>query len=179
MGEIKSTLDLVMEKTRNLKLSDEEKQAQKQSEVASRIKGLLQKLQDGLIPESQFQVEYKQLKTEFGQSDDSPLIDEIFSRLDPDADTGIFLNILSTCCHFETALINSMIEDYRETYQAAARMRSQQLKEYLAQKHSITGTAVVPNLDADEEWQQQLQDMRKQFEKQLSHLRVGFKGGAP
>ena len=179
MGEIKSTLDLVMEKTRNLKLSDEEKQAQKQSEVASRIKGLLQKLQDGLIPESQFQAKYEQLKTEFGQSDDSPLIDEIFSRLDPDAETGIFLNILTTCCHFETARISSMIENYGETCQAAERKRSLQIEEILASKYLITGTAVVPNLDADEEWQQQLKDMRGHFEKQLNHLKAEFEDGAP
>ena len=131
MGEIKSTLDLVMEKTRNLKLSDEEKQAQKQSEVASRVKGLLQKLQDGLTPASQFQAEYEQLKTEFGQSDDSPLIDEIFSRFDPDTDTGIFLPILNTCCHFETAQISSMIDDYRVAYREAAQKRSLQIKDRL------------------------------------------------
>ncbi len=175
MGEIKSTLDLVMEKTRNLKLSDEEKQAQKESEVASRIKGLLQKLQDGLIPERQFQAEYEQLKTELGQTDDSPLIDEIFSRLDPDADAGIFLNILNTCCHFETARISSMIEDYREAYLEAARKRSRQIEGRLADKYSIAGSAVVPNLDADDEWQQQLQDMREQFEKQLSQLKAELK----
>ncbi len=179
MGEIKSTLDLVMEKTRNLKLSDEEKQAQKESEVASRIKGLLQKLQDGLVPESQFQAEYEQLKTEFGQSDDSPLIDEIFSRFDPDTDTGIFLPILNTCCHFETAQISSMIDDYRVAYREAAQKRSLQIKDRLEKKYAITGTAVVSNLDADEEWQQLVQDMRGQFEKQLNHLKAGFKGGAP
>ena len=45
MAEIKSTLDLVMEKTRNLTLSSEEKQAQKQIEIGNRIKGLVQKFQ--------------------------------------------------------------------------------------------------------------------------------------
>ncbi len=177
MGEIKSTLDLVMEKTRNLKLSDEEKQAQKQSEVASRNKGLLQKLQDGLIPASQFHSEYEPLKTEFGQSDDLPLIDLFFSRFVPDADTGIFLNILDTCCHFETARISSMIEDYRETYHEAARERLQQIEDLLAKKYSISGTAVVPNLEADDEWQQQVQDIRGQFEKQLSQLKAELKDG--
>ena len=175
MGEIKSTLDLVMEKTRNLKLSDEEKQAQKQSEVTSRIKGLLQKLQDGLTFERQFQAEYEQLKTELGQTDDSPLIDEIFSRLDPDADTGILLNILNNCCHFETARISSMIDDYRVAYHEAAQKRSLQIKDRLEIKYAITGTAVAPNLDADEEWQRQVQDMRGQFEKQLSQLKAELK----
>ena len=55
MGEIKSTLDLVMERTRNLTLSDEEKQAHKQMAIASRIKGLLQKMLDGMLTEYEFE----------------------------------------------------------------------------------------------------------------------------
>ena len=46
MAEIKSTLDLVMEKTKNLSLSDEERQGQKNKEIESRICGLLQKFND-------------------------------------------------------------------------------------------------------------------------------------
>jgi hypothetical protein len=168
MGEIKSTLDLVMEKTRNLKLSDEEKRAQKQSEIASRVKGLLQKLQDGLIPENQFKAEYEHLKNEAGLSDNGPLINEIFSRLDPAEDTHLLLNILNDCCPHETVHIRSMVDDYRVAYHAAAQKRSQQIKDSLEKKYAITGTAVVPNLDADEEWQQQVQEMRRQFEDRLA-----------
>lgn len=177
MGEIKSTLDLVMKKTRNLKLSDEEKQAQKQSEFVSRIKGLLQKLQDGLILKDQFKIDYELLKTEVGQSDDGPLINEIFSRLDPSGDTDYFLNMLKDCCQFETAHIRSMIDDYREAYDEAVRKRSRQIQEYLEKKHSITGTAVVANLDADQEWQQQVQGRREQFETQLNQLKAKLKDG--
>ena len=43
MGEIKSTLDLVLEKTKNLTLSSEEKEEQKQKEIEKRIKGMMQK----------------------------------------------------------------------------------------------------------------------------------------
>lgn len=46
MGEIKSTLDLVMDKTRHLTLSDEEKQEQKEKEFKKNLKGPAQKFQD-------------------------------------------------------------------------------------------------------------------------------------
>jgi hypothetical protein len=57
MGEIKSTLDLVMEKTKDLTLSSEEKKAQKQKEIENRIKGLLQKYQDGFLSKSELKTE--------------------------------------------------------------------------------------------------------------------------
>ncbi len=177
MGEIKSTLDLVMEKTRNLKLSNEEKQAQKKSEIANRVRGLLQKLQDGLIPKNKFKAEYEHLKNEVGLSDDSPLINEIFGRLDPAEDTRLLLNILNDCCHHETAHIRLMVDDYREAYHEAAKKRSLQIKDRLEKNFAITGTAVVPNLDADEGWQQQVQGMRGQFEKQLNQLKAKLKDG--
>ena len=58
MAEIKSTLDLVMEKTKNLSLSSEERQAQKSKEIESRIRGLLQKFKDQALSADKFKSEY-------------------------------------------------------------------------------------------------------------------------
>lgn len=53
MAEIKSTLDLVLERTKHLSQSSEEKQAQKQKDIANRLNGLLQKYQDSTKLNSQ------------------------------------------------------------------------------------------------------------------------------
>jgi hypothetical protein len=168
VGEIKSTLDLVLEKTRNLTLSDEEKQVQKQKEIESRIKGLLQKLLDGLLTKNQLTKEYERLKKEADLSGDKLLADEVLTRLDPGQDTQILLEILEECCGLDTATIRAMIDDYRNAYNRAAEKRSVQLKEDLAQNHSISGTAVIANLDTDEQWQLKAKDMQMQFEDRLS-----------
>jgi len=168
MGEIKSTLDLVMEKTRNLTLSSEEKQAQKQLEIGNRIKGLVQKYQDGLLTNNQLETEYESLKKESDLSDNSLLVREILTRLDPDQDNHILLEALEDCCRLDTATPRAIVNDYRVTYNRAAQKRSAQLKEDLAQNKSISGTAVIPNLDADEQWQQEAQNIRNQFEIRLS-----------
>ena len=168
MAEIKSTLDLVMERTKNLTLSAEEKQAQKQKESENRIKGWVQKLQDGLLTTNQLKLEYDNFKKDSGLSDDRLLAREILTRLDPAADNQILIAALEQCCRLDTAAIRADIKSYRDGYQRAARQRSAQLKEALAQKHSITGTAVLPNLDADDQWQQAAQEMRRQFEQNLN-----------
>ena len=167
MGEIKSTLDLVMEKTRNLTLSDEEKKVQKQKETENRIKGLLQKLQDGLLTKRQLNQEYEILKKNAGLSDDKLLVNEILTRLDPDQDTQILLEVLEICCELDTAIFRDILDDYQKAYHQAAGDRAAQLKEILTQKHSIGGTAVIPNLDADDDWQQQSQEMQRAMEARL------------
>ena len=73
MAEIKSTLDLVMEKTRNLTLSSEEKQAQKQIDIGNRIKGLVQKFEDGLLTGNQLKRNYDSFKKDADLPDDSLL----------------------------------------------------------------------------------------------------------
>jgi hypothetical protein len=168
LGEIKSTLDLVMERTRNLTLSSEEKQAQKDKEIGNRIKGFVQKYQDGLLTNNQLKIEYERLKKDSDLSKDSLLVNEILPRLDPEQDNQILLEILEECCHLDTATIRVMINEYRDACNLAAQKRLAQLKEDLAQNHSISGSAVIPNLDANEAWQREAQDMLRQFEDRLS-----------
>jgi hypothetical protein len=167
VGEIKSTLDLVMEKTRNLKMSSEEIQAQKQKDSKRHVNGLLQKLQDGLLTDDRLIAEYESLKKDAALSDDSLLISEILTRLDPDRNAQILLKIMEKCCHIDTTEIHNIINDYRNTYFQAAQKRIKQLTADLAQKHSLSGSAVIPNLDIDEEWQQEAHDLRVQLDNQL------------
>jgi hypothetical protein len=167
LAEIKSTLDLVMEKTQNLTLSAEEKQIQRDKDTANRIKGLVQKLQDGLLTADQLTMEYERFRRDSELSDDRLLVREVLTRLDPAGDNQILLEILEKCCRFDTAAIRADITGYREAYHQAARERSAQLKENLEQNHFITGSAVLPNIDADEQWRQTAQEMRRQFEAQL------------
>ncbi len=94
MGEIKSTLDLVLEKTKNLTLSSEEKETQKQKE-----------------------------------------------------------------------------------YITASQNRIERLREDLAQRYNISGSAVLPNLDADEQWRQETREMRAGYEDQLNRVKDNLLGG--
>jgi len=164
MGEIKSTLDLVMEKTKNLSLSDEEKQAQKQKEVESRVRGLLQKYLDGWLDNNQLKIEYESLKKDSGLSDDAVMINEIFSRLDPNVDNRNLLEVIAKCCRLDPAALETLLDDCRRCrreHDEAADARMAQLKEDLARTHAISGSAVVPNLETDAKWQREETALRR------------------
>ena len=175
VGEIKSTLDLVMERTKNLTLTSTEKQAQKDKDTENRIKGLVQKLLDGLLTKNQLIKEYERLKKEVGLSDNKLFVDEVLRRLDPGQNTQIMLEILKECCGIETASFQAVIDEYLKAYNRAVQKRTVQLKELLAEKYSISGSAVIPNLDADEQWHQAAQDMLRQFENKLNRAADGLK----
>jgi len=75
---------------------------------------------------------------------------------------------LQECCAIDTAAIETIIENFRKTHHAASQNRIKRLKEDLAQQSNITGSAVLPNLDADEQWRQEAREMRAGYVDQLN-----------
>lgn len=177
MGEIKSTLDLVLEKTKNLTLSSEEKEEQKQKEIENRIKGMIQKFQDGILSKNQIVTDYEILKKDYNMSQNNALIIEITERIEPDQDNQPLLEVLQECCAVDTAAVETIIENFRKAYLAASQNRMELLKEDLAQQYNIAGSAVLPNLEADEQWRQEARQMRAGYEDQLSQVKENLLGG--
>ena len=176
MGEIKSTLDLVLEKTKNLTLSSEEKDEQKQKEIENRIKGMIQKYQDGILLKNQLITDYEILKKDYNILQNNSLIIEITKRIEPDQDNRPLLEVLQECCATNTAAIETIIENFRKTYLTASQNRLERLKEDLARQYKITGSAVLPNLDADKQWRQQTREMRAGYEDQLNRVKDNLLG---
>jgi hypothetical protein len=177
MGEIKSTLDLVLEKTKNLTLSSEEQEEQKQKEIENRIKGMMQKYQDGILSKNQLLTDYEILKKDYKMSQNDSLINEITKRIEPDQDNQPLLELLQECCTIDTAAIETIIENYRKAHLTASQNRMELLKEDLAQQYNISGSAVLPNLDADGQWRQEAREMRAGYEDQFNRLKDNLLGG--
>jgi hypothetical protein len=168
MGEIKSTLDLVLEKTKHLSQSSEEKQAQTHQDIENRINGMLQKYFDGLFSLEQLQRDYDALKAEFDLSENNILAGEVISRLDPGLNNLALFEVLEHVCHLDYSGIADAIKDYQAGYHTAAQSRMETLKEILAQKYLISGSAVVPNLEADEQWRREALAMNSVFKQKLN-----------
>jgi len=177
MGEIKSTLDLVLEKTKNLTLSSEEKETQKQKEIENRIKGIVQKYQDGILSKNQLITDYELLKNDYTLPQNNSLIVEITQRIGPNQDNQPLLEVLQECCAIDTVAIETIIENFRKEYITAAQNRMERLKEDLTQQHNITGSAVIPNLDVDEQWRQEIGELRAGYEDQLNRVKDNLLGG--
>jgi hypothetical protein len=167
MGEIKSTLDLVMEKTKHFSLSSEERELQKRNELKKRIMGLVQKYEDELLTAEQVRIDYEKLKVEFKISENTVLIEAIFKQLEINHDNRLMIDLLQQGCDLDVSPIRSIIDDLRQALYRAADDRQAQLKKTLAREHFISGSAVVPNLEADADWQQQQGKIQAEFADRL------------
>jgi ribosomal protein S20 len=174
MGEIKSTLDLVMEKTKNLSLSDEERQGQKNKEIESRIRGLLQRFYDEALKVDKLKSEYQKLQKDYDLPDNTALIKEICRQIELGKDNHAFFDLLAEFKVTDIEGITSVLHEFDDVIDAAARERSKILHAKLAEEHFISGPAVVPNLEADKVWQEQAGEIRAKFEPLLNQAKTNL-----
>ncbi len=179
MAEIKSTLDLVMEKTKNLSLSNEEKLEQKNKEIESRIRGLLQKFKDEAISFERFNSEYQVLKKEYSLmgTGNEHLIKEICDQIELAKDNQALFDLLAELKVSDFEGLSSVLQKFQIVNDTAARERRKIVKEQLAKTHFISGSAVVPNLEIDDEWREKTGQIRAEFEAKLNQAKTKLLAG--
>jgi hypothetical protein len=168
MAEIKSTLELVMERTRHLTQSEEEKREQAVAEFKKSVSGLLQKLLDGALAPDHFRDDLLRLQENAQVSDSGIILGEICKRLDLDGDNRGALNLLGEAFGISPQGIADVFAEYLEAAQELAGKKREEIRRDLLEKQGIGGTAVVPNLAADPNWAVEKQRLRNGFESLLA-----------
>ena len=174
MSEIKSTLDLVLEKTRHLTLSEDEKQAQKKKEVAQNLAGLLQKYEDEVLDIDRLKDHLNKLKKTYDSIDTHTLVAEILRRIQLDKDTTLLLALLDDVCQVDSDGLKSVLAEYQKTVSKRRDHRSDQILEKLSRDHLISGSAVLPYPVSDEEWAADLQTITAEYNRLLSREKTNL-----
>ena len=145
MGEIKSTLDLVMARTRHLSLSDEEKARQQKEAFDRRLQGLLQQVADGALTIDAARDRIAALQAELSVNEPQMVAAGIVGRIDPERNNRVWLDFLSLWASKAAEPVKATLSAYREHRNRLLQEGEKQQRERLAQKHAISGTAVMPN----------------------------------
>ena len=168
MSEIKSTLDLVMEKTRHLTLTQEEKEAQKRIEVNKRLQGFLQKYQNNLLKKENLKKELDNLKIAYDLNVDEMLTNLLLNSLKLGQDNTIFLELLSEIFGINLSGLETIFHDFKDAVKSATKKRVGQIKTDLSKNRFISGSAVVPNIDGDRDWLSMLGHIMEEFDQILN-----------
>ena len=166
MAEIKSTLDIIMEKAKKFSVTEEDRQGFKRQELEGRIKGLVQKTIDGILDSERFQVEVSAL-----QSKDKDLViqvlkDEVVARLEVEGNGEALLGILENAAGTASPAVNRVLAAFEKRVEQQKESRGRVLLDSFKKK-GISGPAVLPNLDADPEWLRTKAEMRRQLQEEL------------
>ena len=169
MGEIRSTLDIIMEKAKDVKVTDEEKKAFMKREVEGKVRGLLQKYLDGVLKRERLKSEIEALGENRLEIARSTLKKECLDRIDPEGDNDRVFEILEDVMGLDTKAIHDLLSTYQQDQEETRNKREAALRKRL-EDQGISGTAVVPNLDADPEWRVLLSETQNRFYQELASL---------
>jgi len=170
MGEIKSTLDLVLERTRHLSLSPEERAQQQRDELEKRLQGLLQQYEDGAFAVDVLVKRIGALQAELNVDDAHLVIAGIAKRLDPDQDNQARLTLLSTLAPALASPIATALAAHRERQAGIRQEGEARARAYLVQTHEIQGSAVIANPEKDPQCLAALAGLRQETAAQIAAI---------
>jgi hypothetical protein len=168
MAKIKSTLDLVMERTKNLALSPEDRDAQQRKEWEDKARGWARMLIDQNITIDGFMKEFTVESSRYSALAEI-LHAELIRHIDPDGDNSIILKALTEVFGFEMKPFADFINDYHAQHELYRREHQVRLLSEFKAK-GISGTALVPNMDNDEVWLNFAKGLRDGFKQKIQAL---------
>lgn len=174
MGEIRSTLDIIMEKAKKFTLTEEEKSKFHRQEVVGKVSGLVQKFLDGLIKPHRLKEELAALEKQLGEMVREALIDKAKEKMDPLEDNTPLLEMLELVAGVDTAHFRKILKECSSEFKLEREERQAQFRKYLETK-GVSGSAVIPNIEADQEWASFMSDMRHRFKDGISDINCEVK----
>jgi len=166
LGEIKSTLDLVFEKTRNLTLTDEEKLSLAREKLDKKVQGLCNRYMDNFFSVSRLKDEMEKIASNDRERAFNFLKKYLLSRFDLDGDNSLIVSALGEIANCDITSLNNLQKEYNSEKEGTKKAVTE--KSLLALKESgVSGSAVVPNLDNIPEWNEFLKTLRKRYQERL------------
>ncbi|MDI9570321.1 MAG: hypothetical protein QM278_06330 [Pseudomonadota bacterium] len=169
MAEIKSTLDLIMERTKDLVLTEDERKEIRTRERQARVKGWVRRRRDGSLTDDDIR---KYLADEGTAASETAALlrEECLAHVDPGGDNGRILSLLQTALGMDTAPVEELTAAFHGELERL-RIDSDRTARAVLQERGIGGSAVVPNPNLDPEWGRGLERARRRFQERLYRLR--------
>jgi hypothetical protein len=168
MAEIKSTLDIIMERTKNLTMTDKEKASFRQNETEGKVKGWIQKYMDGIVGLDTLRSDFEKERKEY------PEVRQIFKAqlldcLRLTGDNGKILRLLEDVLGINTNSINNTIQSLKQEMEILRMERMAAVRDDLRGK-KISGSSVIPNPDRDGYLQGSILKAESELRKRLESL---------
>ena len=136
MAEIKSTLDIIMERTKNLTMTDKEKASFRRKEAEGKVKGWIQKYEDGVIELDALRSEFKKEQTEYPEVRHI-LRSQLIGCLRLTGDNGKILRLLEEVLGISTNTMKDMIQSHKHEMEILRSNRIESLREGIEKKKNI------------------------------------------
>jgi len=170
MAEIRSTLDIIMEKAKDLTVTEEDKKEFAEKEVQGRAQGLFQKYLDGILSTEQLKREMASFDMDLKPVAEKELLTACLSAMTVEGDNQPVFEMLDQFLHCDIKPILDLIDEFQEQQNKEGSKRSADRIQTF-RKWGVSGSSIIPNLAADSAWRDFISNMQERFQERLKGLR--------
>jgi hypothetical protein len=173
MAEIKSTIDLIMERTKSLAASPAERETYQRQEREKRLRGLIQRLLDDNLTLDGVKDELaKEKKNGSAAEVTGVLKNALAGHVDPEADNERLFRFVNELVGTSLVMLREALTACREDATSRKAVLAERQKKDL-ESRGITGDAVLPNAEADPQWKARREEMQASCAKRFSAVIAG------
>ena len=176
MGEIKSAVELAMERTKGLRLSQEEKEKIKEEEIQSRAAGWVNRYLEVDFHLREIEKELARFDPAQRQRLEKLFIQNLAGAMSLDRENDLILQGLETFLPASAGTVKK-IRDLIQKYKNKRKEEFQRTESALSAKLArlgISGSAVLPRVEGSPEWEEALAKFKPGFEEDLKGLKKGI-----
>jgi len=170
MAEIKSTLDIVMERTRGLQLTDKERKEIKDRELSGKVQALLERFSNDYMGLKWLETELNNLGMQTEPKIREALKYDILERIIPqglnyELSERLF-EVLENVLGIGTDVYRGIIAENDKILAQCKEVFSAKMRSDL-NAQGISGPAVIPNITSDPGWTAELEKISEDFRQKI------------
>lgn len=174
MGEIKSTLELAMERTKNLTISQKEKEEIKQKEVLHKATTLFHRYREGHLPLNEILKEIEKMDERTSTTVKESLLSQWIEALSLNDDDERILKGIESLKQKTIDEIKQSFHHILSQYQGEHRKVKEEVKVQFAEalrKEGLYGSAVDPHIEGSELWKKENEKLNLSFKTKLEEIK--------
>jgi predicted Fe-Mo cluster-binding NifX family protein len=178
MAEIKSALELAMEKSKKYVISDKEREEIKEKEVLQKATGLFHRYKEGHLSLSEMMREIERTDKKMREKVKEVLLLQSVDTLSLEEDAERLFSVFESIKGRSLNDVKEEFQNLRSIYQneieEARQKLSLQLVEALKDE-GIDGDAVEPNVEGSEEWKGRVEEVNRSHREKLKEIKDALK----
>jgi hypothetical protein len=168
MAEIKSAIELAMEKTKSLVMDEQERRNFAEKEAENKVRVLLRRFREGLADLGDTRDAFQEIRVD-DRAKRAVLVDVVTREFDILDRDKVFVDLLDSVCGLPEA-IRDELKVIRKRYEEELERRAMIFRERLRDElkvQGLSGTALELNLEGWDPWQQEARETKGAFERRI------------
>jgi hypothetical protein len=179
MGEIKSTLELVMERTKKFAISEKEKEEMKQKEVLQKATGLFHRYREGHLSLNEILKQIEKMEKKIAITVRESLLSQWIDALSLDDDDERILKGIESLKQQSIKEVKQKFHHLLSQYQGEKEKVKEKVKVQFTEalrKDGIYGSALEPKIEGGELWKKENEKLDHSYGLKLEEIKEQLRG---